>query len=152
MKIRGLGILIILFTTIIAFILSISADTKGAGLGGLYNLILPLIVGAISLIIYLLVCWVTKDNMPRILTIIGCCLYLIYIGVYFQLKPGYLPIPFWISVPTDHPAAARILSCGPAAVQLAQKPTIIKREGTAGYPYLPGIMLRLPNPGKLACY
>jgi hypothetical protein len=94
MKIPGLGILIILFSTMIALSLSMSSDMEGAGLGGLYNLILAPFVGTVSLIIFLLVSWITKNKKPRIFTIIACCLYLIYIGVSFQVNPGYLPIPF----------------------------------------------------------
>jgi len=71
-----------------------TADMEGAGLGVLYNLILPPFVGAISIIIYLLICWVSKDKIPRIFTVVVCCLYLVYIGINFQINPGYLPIPF----------------------------------------------------------
>ncbi|HML58600.1 MAG TPA: hypothetical protein PKA85_09550 [Ferruginibacter sp.] len=64
MKIPGLGILIILFSTMIALSLSISSDMEDAGLGGLYNLILAPFVGTVSLIIFLLVCWITKNKKP----------------------------------------------------------------------------------------
>lgn len=94
MTIRGLGIVSILICTVASFLISISGDTEGAGLGGLFNVILPPFVGAISLIIYLLVCWISKETIPRVITIIGCCLYLFYIGFNFLFNPGNLPIPF----------------------------------------------------------
>lgn len=94
MTLRSFGILALLFFTLIAWVLSMTVNMEGVGLGGLYNIILPPFVGLISLIIYLLVCWLTNDKAARIFALIACCLYLVYIGLTFRLNPGNLPIPF----------------------------------------------------------
>ena len=71
-----------------------TANMDGAELGAMFNLVLPPFMGLISVIIFLLVCWLTNDKTPRIFAIIACCLYLLYMGLIFQLRPGYLPFPF----------------------------------------------------------
>jgi hypothetical protein len=88
------GILILVFFMLVAWILSMTANMEGAELGALFNLILPPFFGVISLLLYLLVCSVTKDNLPRIFVIIASSLYLLYVGLNFKLNPGNLPIPF----------------------------------------------------------
>jgi cyanate permease len=94
MTTRKFGIFILLFFTVIAWMLSMTANMDGAELGALFNLILPPFAGLISIIIFLLVCWLSNDNAPRIVAIIVCCLYLLYMGLIFKLRPGYLPFPF----------------------------------------------------------
>ena len=93
MTIRKFGIFIILFFTIVAWILSMTAKMDGAELGAVFNLVLPPFMGLISVIIFLLVCWITNDKILRIFAMIACCLYLLYMGLIFQLRPGYLPFP-----------------------------------------------------------
>ena len=69
-------------------------NMESAGLGGMFNLVLPPFIGLISIITYLFICWITNDKVFRILAIISFCLYLLYVGLIFQLRPGYLPFPF----------------------------------------------------------
>jgi cobalamin synthase len=94
MTIRRLGIFVLLFFTIIAWILSMTANMDGAELGAIFNLIFPPFVGLISGIIFLLICWLAKGKAIRIFALSACCLYLLYVGLIFQLRPGYLPFPF----------------------------------------------------------
>ena len=68
-------------------------NMESAGLGGMFNLVLPPFIGLISIITYLFICWITNDKVFRTFAIIACCLYLFYVGLIFQLRPGYLPFP-----------------------------------------------------------
>ena len=88
------GVIIIVLFTIISFFLSISGDMYFQGLGGVYNLILPPLLGIAGIFIFLLTCWASKNEKLRTLIIILVSSYLIYSGVFFHLKSGYLPIPF----------------------------------------------------------
>ena len=94
MTLKGIGICAIILSTIIALILSMTADMHGAELGALFNLILPPFVGLIAIIIYLLINWLAKDRNIKIVMLVICCGYLIYIGLVFQFRKGYLPFPF----------------------------------------------------------
>jgi hypothetical protein len=94
MTIRNVGIFILLFFTTLAWILSMTANMDGAELGAMFNLVLPPLAGSISVFIFLVVCWLTKDKTRRIIAITVLCLYLIYMGLVFQFNPDYLPFPF----------------------------------------------------------
>jgi hypothetical protein len=93
MSIRKFGIFILLIFTLVAWLLSMTANMDGAELGAMFNLVLPPFMGLISVIIFQLVCWLTNEKTPRIFAIIAGCLYLLYIGLIFQLRRGYLPFP-----------------------------------------------------------
>ncbi len=88
------GIIIILTFSIISFFLSTSGDMAFLGLGGMFNFILPPILGITGILIFLLTCWISKSERVRITLIVLISSYLIYSGLVFNLKPGYLPIPF----------------------------------------------------------
>lgn len=91
---RVSGTSIIFFFCVFASILSVTADMEGMELGALFNLVIPPMVGAISLIILFLVWWLTKSKIYRILTVVVCSLYLLYVGYIFHYFPGYMPFPF----------------------------------------------------------
>ena len=94
MTIIGKGVLLIVFATIISFFLSMSVGMKDLGLGGMFNLVLPPFLGVCGIILFLLTCWVSKKEYVRIITVTLISTYLIYTGLVFHFKPGYLPIPF----------------------------------------------------------
>jgi len=88
------GVIIIVLFTIISFFLSLSGDINFLGLGGVYNLILPPFLGIAGTLIFLLTCWASKNEKVRITIIVLVSSYLIYSGIFFHFKSGYLPIPF----------------------------------------------------------
>jgi hypothetical protein len=88
------GVVIILTFSILSFFLSISGDMAFLGLGGIFNFILSPILGITGILIFLLTCWMSKNERARITVIVLICSYLIYSGLVFLLKPGNLPIPF----------------------------------------------------------
>ena len=94
MTIIGKGVILIVLATIISVLLSISIDMKDLGLGGMYNLLLPPFMGVSGIILFLFTSWVSKKEYVRIIAIVLIIIYLIYSGLVFHFKPGYLPIPF----------------------------------------------------------
>ena len=94
MTIIGKGVILIVLATIISFFLSMSIDMKDLGLGGMFNLILPPFLGVSGIILFLLTCWISKKEYVRIIAIALISTYLIYSGLVFHFKPGFLPIPF----------------------------------------------------------
>lgn len=91
---KTFGLLILSLTFFISCILALSADMDGAGLGGLFNFAIPLVSWLFFMIIYLLICWITKNKLIRILVLIVGGLYILYVGLFLLLKPGYDPFPF----------------------------------------------------------
>lgn len=94
MKLFQYGTLSIILSALIAFILSMTGNMEGAGLGGLFNLLIPPLAGLIAVIVFLVICAITKDKTYRTWTLIFCCLYLLYAGIILHSKQGFLPFPF----------------------------------------------------------
>ncbi len=92
MNFKILASIIIVCSAILSFIISVTVDMSTFELGALYNYFLPPIIGIITLIIFLIVCWISKNSTLRIIVLIFLCLYNIYAG--FQLRYTYLPFPF----------------------------------------------------------
>jgi hypothetical protein len=90
----GKGVTLIVLATIISFFLSISIDMKDLGLGGLFNIALPPVLGIAGIILFLLTCWISKKEFVRIIATVLIIAYLIYTGWVFHFRPDYLPIPF----------------------------------------------------------
>ncbi len=94
MTLAAKGVIIIVTVSIISFFLSISDEMVFFVLGGMFNFILPALVCITGILIFLLTCWISKSVRVRIIVIVLISSYLIYSGLVFNLKPGYLPIPF----------------------------------------------------------
>ncbi len=94
MNLRSIGLLAIIVFTIAATILSTSVNMEGYELGAMFNLILPGFIGIIAIIFFLLTYWLSKRKEVRIAVLIICCGYLLYVGLFFKIKSGYLPFPF----------------------------------------------------------
>ena len=62
----------------------------GYELGGLFNLFLPPLIGGIALIVFLLVCWISKERIIRLIALILLCCYCIYVGLAFHMDRDYL--------------------------------------------------------------
>ena len=87
-----LGIGLLVCSAFISFLIAVTVDMATFELGALFNYFLPPVIGLITLIIYLLVCWVSKNNNIRIIVLLLLCVYNIYAG--FQLRYTYMPFPF----------------------------------------------------------
>jgi hypothetical protein len=92
MTIRGYGIIAILISMIASIVLANTIDMTGYELGSLFNLIIPPIIGGITLIVFLLVCWISKEGIIRLIVLILLCSYCIYAGLAFHLDKDYLHI------------------------------------------------------------
>jgi len=89
---RSVGIIAIGISIIVSFLFSISADMEGASLGALINFFWPPIIGILTLLFYLLIWWVIKDNTGRIAFTVVLCAYNIYVGIALFLGKDYLPM------------------------------------------------------------
>jgi hypothetical protein len=94
MTLKTIGVYAIIFSMIISSALSMTVNMEGAELGALFNLVLPPLTGLVALFLYFFINWLSKDRIVGIITIILCCLYLIYMGIVFHFQEGYLPFPF----------------------------------------------------------
>lgn len=77
----------IVLCTIISFLLAISiltSDRPDPGFGGIFNLIIPPVYGIIAILFFLLVSWISKDNVVRIFTTVIVCIGLLYTGLAFR--------------------------------------------------------------------
>lgn len=89
---RSTGILIIIFSIIVSFIFSISANMEGASLGALINLIWPPFVGLLTILVYLLLWLIVKSTRGRIIITVILSLYNIYVGVALFIGKEYWPL------------------------------------------------------------
>jgi hypothetical protein len=89
---RLLGILLILLSTLISFILSVTVDMSHYELGALVNYFWPPIVGLMTLILFLIVTWITKNHTYRIIALVICCSYNLYVGLALHLEKEYWPL------------------------------------------------------------
>lgn len=94
MTLKTVGILILVLSTLVSWVMSMTANMEGAELGALYNLIVPPFAGVILVLFYLLICWSSSERFLRILVVVLSSLYLLYVGSTFRFNPGFLPIPF----------------------------------------------------------
>jgi cytochrome bd-type quinol oxidase subunit 2 len=86
------GILIIATATLASFMLANTIDMSRHELGALINWFWPPIVGVLSVLIFLLVCWSTKNNNVRKGAAITFSLYLVYIGIALHFEKDYWPL------------------------------------------------------------
>lgn len=82
------GVTIIAIAAFISWVLALYADISNAGLGGLFNLFWPPILGLISLSIYVFICWLSRNNWMRLCFLFILTAYLLYVGfaLYFQME------------------------------------------------------------------
>jgi hypothetical protein len=92
MTLKGYGISAITGCTIVSIVLAGTVDMTGYELGAFFNLFIPPVIGGIAIIIYLLVCWITKEKVIRLIIMILLCCYCIYVGLAFHWNSDYLNI------------------------------------------------------------
>ena len=86
------GILIITIATIASYILANTIDMSHHELGALINWLWPPIIGLLSIFIFLLICWLTKNKNLRTGAVITFSLYLVYIGIALHFEKDYWPL------------------------------------------------------------
>lgn len=89
---KPLGIGLLLCSVVGSFIIAVKVDMSSFELGALLNFFLPPIIGIITLLIFLGVCWISKNLTVRIIVLSLLCLYNLYAGL--QLRHTFVPFPF----------------------------------------------------------
>jgi len=75
------GIVIIIISTIISWIISMSTDLNRLELGALANLFFPPLIGICSIVIYMISYWINKKISILIMIILSVLI--IYCGLWF---------------------------------------------------------------------
>ena len=91
-NLRIVGIITILISAFISFVLSISADMGHAELGALANFVWPPFIGLLTIFLFLCVTWITKNERYRITAIAILSLYNIYVGLALYMEKDYWPL------------------------------------------------------------
>jgi hypothetical protein len=74
MTLKGYGILAIIASIIISVTMATSVNMDSYELGAVFNLFIPPFIGLISIILFLVISWITKDPSKRIISIVLCVL------------------------------------------------------------------------------
>lgn len=91
-NLRVLGIITILISAFISFILALTVDMSNFELGALGNYIWPPFIGFMTAILFLIVTWITKNQMHRIVVIILLSIYNLYVGFALHIEKDYWPL------------------------------------------------------------
>jgi len=91
-NLRLLGIITILISAFISFVLSVTVDMSNYELGALENYIWPPVVGLITTILFLFVTWITKNQTYRIVAIVLLSFYNLYVGFALHIEKDYWPL------------------------------------------------------------
>ena len=85
-KIRIIGAIIIVLATIISVILSNLPQKHETGLFGVAQIFAPLLIGAISLIVFIALSFLLKNKPSIWFVIISTSAYIIYVGLDLYFK------------------------------------------------------------------
>jgi hypothetical protein len=86
------GIYLILLSILASFILVVSTNLNKYELGALIILVLPFIIGLVSIAIYAIITFVFKNSRIRLITVALCLLYNLYVGIAFHFDMANLPL------------------------------------------------------------
>ena len=86
------GIAFIILSSFVCFLLAVTTDMSHQELGALANFIWPPVLGIIAIIIFLLVSWITKSYSSRLIVLVFCCSYLLYVGIALHLGRDEWPL------------------------------------------------------------
>lgn len=64
-------------------------------LGTLVNEFWPPVLGLLAIIVFLITAWISKKSSVRLVVVLICCLYLIYVGVALHFEKDYWPLIVW---------------------------------------------------------
>lgn len=83
------GLYIIVFATIVSFLIANIPTGSDPGLGGFILLFWPPILGIVGIILFIIICAVTKSKRIRKVSAIIWGLYLIYVGLGLYIDKGW---------------------------------------------------------------
>jgi hypothetical protein len=86
------GIAVIIVSAILCLLLATTADMSHQELGALANYIWPPAIGILAILVFVFTSWITQNNSIRLVVLILCCLYLIYVGVALHFGRDDLPL------------------------------------------------------------
>jgi hypothetical protein len=89
---RSMGIGAIFLSIVISVILAITVDTSENSLGGIVHYFWPPIAGTITMILFLIVVWITKHPSYRVLAIVLLCMYNLYVGLALHFEREDWPL------------------------------------------------------------
>jgi hypothetical protein len=106
------GIAIIILSAFICFFLAVTTDMNHQELGALVNFVWPPVIGLLSILLFVFISWITQNNTIRLIVLIFCCLYLIYVGVALHLGRDDLPlVDILITKPTEFRVSFSLSLC-----------------------------------------
>ena len=89
------GFLYLLMSGFISTFLSNSIDTSLYELGALINWFWPGFLTIASIVVFGILCLITKSVTARLLTLIILCVYIIYVGIALHFEKDYWPLVLW---------------------------------------------------------
>lgn len=89
------GLIYLLLTGFISTILSISIDMTGYELGALINYFWPGFLTIAAIVVFGILCLITKKVTVRLWTLNILCAYLIYVGTALHFGKDYWPLVLW---------------------------------------------------------
>lgn len=91
---RKSGLLWILFSAIISYILSTTVDMSRYGLGGLINYIWPPVIGLMTFLAFLGLSFIIRNLTVLKVVLVVFCLYNVYVGFALNIEKDYWPLLF----------------------------------------------------------
>ena len=83
---KSVGIFFILFSAIISCILAVTVDMDRLELGALINIYWPPFIGLLTVVLFLILTWITKNYLFRIAAVTVLCLYNLYVGFALHVE------------------------------------------------------------------
>ena len=90
-----IGVYIIFLSTLVSSFLARSIDLTSHELGALYNWLWPPFIGVVMILLFCIVCWISKKDHIRIWTLVACCIYTLYVGVALHFEKDNWPLVIW---------------------------------------------------------
>jgi hypothetical protein len=84
-----IGVIIITLASILSFFIANLPTGTDPGLGGFLLLLWPPIVGFIGLLLFLIICAITKNKKVRLTASVIIALYLVYVGLGLYVDKGW---------------------------------------------------------------
>ena len=91
-RIRLYGIGILSLSAFVSFIIATTVDLSESGLGGLLNYFWPPTIGLITIIIYLIISFLSNRSVYLKIVLVVLCAYNIYVGLAIRLDKAHWPL------------------------------------------------------------
>jgi len=89
---RSVGIGAIFLSIVISFVLAVTVDMSEYSLGRIINYFWPPLAGIITMILFLIVVWITRNPSYRVLAIVLLCMYNLYVGLALHFEREDWPL------------------------------------------------------------